>query len=666
MYRHAWLSVAAVLLFGINPACADNRVALVIGNGAYQSAPHLTNPANDAADVAAALRRLGFDTTLATDQDRVGMDEVMIRFARAASTADVAMFYYSGHALQFNEINYLMPVDAKLTDEADLRRMTRVDGVVADLRHAKNLSILVLDSCRDNTLAEQLSRSRLASRGLSLPHGLAKINPPEDMIVAYATQAGQTANDGNSRNSPYASAFLKNIEAQDEIGTIFRHISADVYQSTHHAQLPELSLSLTGDFYLRGKVEISPSPSSSTVPRTLFGAPFVAAEVPFLCDKCRDEIQRLFKGQDRHSALVLSLDGWHYWSTQQRTALEARAKSLLQCLEANRLGCFVYAVDERIYWDEPPPPLPLEPWFKLDPETTRPLDFQKIGAIADGDRKRVEEFYRQLPGKALAVGPDWQWTMTRSGDNYHEAARVVLQRCAYITHAPCRVMALGDSLVVGQDLLNSVPRTIPAMPTQAAVSGPDYSLTGPEMRVADIPFVCDDCRYDIEKALANKPPHTAIVVSLYGGSFYSWGQGSAEIARTRALGNCLGARQTACMVFAVDGKLVWKENPPDLPPLAWFSHENDKPLNLSEIKVLSETARQTIQRIYSSSPGPKAIALGSGGIYGLGIGYGPKRPRGETEAARLALERCAFLVQARCRIIAVNENLVVDAKTLDQ
>ena len=293
------------------------------------------------------------------------------------------------------------------------------------------------------------------------------------MIVAYATQAGQTANDGNSRNSPYTTAFLKNIEAQDEIGTIFRHISADVYQSTHHAQLPELSLSLTGDFYLRGKVEISPSPSSSTVPRTLFGSPFVAAEVPFLCDKCRDEIERLFKGQDRHSALVLSYDGGYFWSTEQQTALEARAKSLLKCLEANRQGCFVYAVDERIYWDEPPP-LPMEPWFKLDPETIRPLDFQQIGAIADGDRKRAAEFYLKFHGKALAVGPDWQWTLTGRADNYHEAARVVLQRCAYITHAPCRVMAIGDLLVVGQDLLNSVPRTIPAIPMQATVSGPDY------------------------------------------------------------------------------------------------------------------------------------------------------------------------------------------------
>ena len=145
------------------------------------------------------------------------------------------------------------------------------------------------------------------------------------------------------------------------------------------------------------------------------------------------------------------------------------------------------------------------------------------------------------------------------------------------------------------------------------------------MRVADIPFVCDDCRNDIEKALANKPPHTAIVVSLYGGSFYSWGQGSAEIARTRALGSCLGALQTACMVFAVDGKLVWKENPPDLPPLAWFSHGNDKPLNLSEIKVLSETARQTIQKIYSSSRVRRLSRWAAAAFTGSGLVTGLNR-----------------------------------------
>jgi len=238
-------------------ANADTRVALVLGNGAYRNAPRLPNPANDAADVAASLRRAGFDTILATDLDKPAMEAATIQFARAARTADIAMFYYSGHALQFAGVNYLAPTDVKLTDEADLRRMIRVDDIVSDLQQAKNLRILVLDSCRDNPLAEELKRSVGMTRALPLQRGLAKIDSPQGMIVAYATQAGRTSDDGGGRNSPYTTAFLKHIDEKEEIGSIFRRVSADVYETTKHEQLPELSLSLIGEFYLAAKQRLS-------------------------------------------------------------------------------------------------------------------------------------------------------------------------------------------------------------------------------------------------------------------------------------------------------------------------------------------------------------------------------------------------------------------------
>jgi hypothetical protein len=246
--------VACTQLF-TQPSQAETRVALVIGNGAYQNVPRLPNPPNDAADVATALRGSGFDTILAIDVDRAGMEDATIRFAKAARTADVAMFYYSGHALQFGGLNYLAPVDANLKDEVDLRRMTRVDEIVSDLQQAKNLRILVLDSCRDNPLADQLRRSIGSTRALPLQRGLARIDSPQGMIIAYATQAGRTAEDGHGRNSPYTSSFLSHIGEPDEIGTIFRRISSDVYEKTRHEQLPELSLSLIGEFYLRGQGE---------------------------------------------------------------------------------------------------------------------------------------------------------------------------------------------------------------------------------------------------------------------------------------------------------------------------------------------------------------------------------------------------------------------------
>jgi hypothetical protein len=263
MLRYIWFLIPSLIF--APPAFAESRVALVIGNGAYQNAPALLNPSNDAKDVAAALKRSGFATIFGSDMNKAAMEEAEIQFARAARTAGVALFYYSGHAIQFAGVNYLAPIDIKLTDEADLRRMMRLDDIVNDIGQARNLRILVLDACRDNPLADELKRTIGPSRALALQRGLAKIDSPQGMIVAYATQAGRTAEDGSGRNSPYTASFLDHIEEQEEIGTVFRRVSSDVYESTKHSQMPELSLSLIGEFYLRGKLEIAVTPPTPSV-----------------------------------------------------------------------------------------------------------------------------------------------------------------------------------------------------------------------------------------------------------------------------------------------------------------------------------------------------------------------------------------------------------------
>ena len=193
MRRYALLVVLVVLLFSFAaaPGRADNRVALVIGNGAYVHVPHLPNPTHDAEDVATALKHNGFEIILGTDLDQAGMQNAAISFARAARTADVAIFYYSGHAMQYAGVNYLVPIDAELHDEADLRRMARVDDILGDLQHAKNLRILVLNSCRDNPLANELKRSIGSTRGVSIGRGLAKMESPDGTIISYSTQAGR-------------------------------------------------------------------------------------------------------------------------------------------------------------------------------------------------------------------------------------------------------------------------------------------------------------------------------------------------------------------------------------------------------------------------------------------------------------------------------------------
>ena len=184
-----------VAIFLVTQACgsasAEKRVALVIGNSAYKNTLQLKNPHNDATDVAAALNRMGFTTMVGLDLDKNGMDDIEIRFARAARDADVALFYYSGHAIQYAGTNYLLPTDAQLSDAADLRRLERVDDVVADLQQARGLRVMVLDSCRDNPLADELRRALGTTRGGPVDRGLARINSLQGMIIAYSTQAGQ-------------------------------------------------------------------------------------------------------------------------------------------------------------------------------------------------------------------------------------------------------------------------------------------------------------------------------------------------------------------------------------------------------------------------------------------------------------------------------------------
>jgi uncharacterized caspase-like protein len=270
------LLLALLVWGGCAPALAEKRVALVIGNGAYVHKPRLPNPSLDAQDVAAALKRIDFEVIPGIDLDQAGMQAAAINFARAAKTADVAFFYYSGHAMQFNGVNYLMPVDARLDDEADLKRFTRVDDIMNDLQQARNLRILVLDSCRDNPFAEALKRGMGATRSGSVQRGLSKMEAPLGTIVSFSTQSGQTANDGDGRNSPYTRAFLKHIEEPNEIGEVFRNVSTEVYETSGRSQLPELSLSIVGKFYLKGPLTITIAPTAPS-PAAATAAPSPAA-----------------------------------------------------------------------------------------------------------------------------------------------------------------------------------------------------------------------------------------------------------------------------------------------------------------------------------------------------------------------------------------------------
>ena len=239
-----------LVLSAAGAAWAEQRVALVIGNSGYKFTQALGNPRNDAQDIAAALTKLGFNVLSGDDLDKAGMDSIIGRFARAATGADAALVFYAGHALQYRGGNYVMPVDAKLEDDVSVTfEMTRVDDMLSALNRASGVKMLILDACRNNPLAEKML-ARGASRGGEVSRGLQAIQHNQGVLVAYSTQANQVAADGAGRNSPFTEALLKELPTPNlEVGALFRRVAATVYGQTHGQQLPELSISILGEFF---------------------------------------------------------------------------------------------------------------------------------------------------------------------------------------------------------------------------------------------------------------------------------------------------------------------------------------------------------------------------------------------------------------------------------
>lgn len=235
-------------------ARADRRVALVIGNSHYVTPGlSLSNPSNDAEDVAAALRKLDFEVLLVADTSKSNFDLNMAKFARLATDSDAALFYYAGHALQYQGRNYLIPVDAQVEDEISLHYQTiPIDDVRVALDRASGVKVMVLDACRNNPIVETLRRrAGNETRSLSAVRGLARIDRTQGMVIAFSTAADEVAADGQGRNSPFTNAFIKRLmEPGLEIEQLFRRVAADVNTATGGRQRPETYVSLLSEYYL--------------------------------------------------------------------------------------------------------------------------------------------------------------------------------------------------------------------------------------------------------------------------------------------------------------------------------------------------------------------------------------------------------------------------------
>ena len=261
----ALLAIPLLFLAAQAPA-ANPRFALVIGNSSYSGMPRLKNPVNDAADLAAALKQLGFNVTLLANASRKAMNQAIVAFreALAQDRQSEGVFFFAGHGVQSKGVNYLIPVGADIQSEVDLDdEAVSAQKILGSLEEARNrVNLVILDACRDNPLPSSL---RSSARGLAVVTAA-----PSETLILYSTAAGQTASDGEGRNSPFAHALIAHIADVGDVTQTVKVVTGEVKKATGGQQTPYVYMGLSVDFALNppkgGAQGIAPSVAPAKKP----------------------------------------------------------------------------------------------------------------------------------------------------------------------------------------------------------------------------------------------------------------------------------------------------------------------------------------------------------------------------------------------------------------
>jgi uncharacterized caspase-like protein len=267
-YVVVFLSMVCIL-FSADAARADRRVAFVVGNGAYKNVQPLPNPPIDAKSMAAVLRNVGFEVVEGSNLTRDKMTERLLEFGKKAQGADVALFFYAGHGIAISGTNYLLPIDADIKSEMDVKlgAAINIDLTLDQTMGDAKVKLVFLDACRDNPFAAKI-KSNAATRSVNVQTGLAEMKSGEGTLIAFATGPGQTALDGQEgTNSPFTRALMANIAKPGiEIQQAMTQVRAQVNEETNKGQLPWGHTNLIGSVYLNGAAApaaAAAAPSSS-------------------------------------------------------------------------------------------------------------------------------------------------------------------------------------------------------------------------------------------------------------------------------------------------------------------------------------------------------------------------------------------------------------------
>src|SRR5690242_16756974 len=267
------------ILFSAESALADKRVAFVVGNGAYKNVAQLPNPPVDAKAIAATLRNVGFEVVEGSNLTRDKMTEKLLDFGKKAQGADVALFFYAGHGIAVGGSNYLLPVDADIKSEMDVKlgAAINIDLTLEQTMGDAKVKLVFLDACRDNPFAAKI-KSNSATRSVSVQTGLAEMKSGEGTLIAFATGPGQTALDGKEgANSPFTRALVANITQPGvEIQQAMTKVRAEVNEETNRNQMPWGHTDLTGSVYLNP----ASLPAEANADAAKADAPAITAAAP--------------------------------------------------------------------------------------------------------------------------------------------------------------------------------------------------------------------------------------------------------------------------------------------------------------------------------------------------------------------------------------------------
>jgi TPR repeat protein len=243
------LAIAVGLMLWIGPVHAERRAALIIGNAAYEHAPSLRTPVPDARAVADTLRHLDFDVLLGTDLDKIGMERLIERFVQSLPGTDVALVYYSGHAVQVDNQNHLIPISARIRSSAELSLETvPLEALFAYMRQNAKVQLIFLDACRNNPFAEQIVTPSRQDNAKAV--GLAQVSTTGGALVAFSTEPGKVAFDGMGQLSPFTGSFVNRArEPRVEIRQALTRVRGDVIAATGGEQVPWDNSALLSEFY---------------------------------------------------------------------------------------------------------------------------------------------------------------------------------------------------------------------------------------------------------------------------------------------------------------------------------------------------------------------------------------------------------------------------------